>query len=309
MDYSYFAAPQPYPFVGLPSKPEHPYTPQDDMSHDPIDTYNDHAFHAFDQPYQYPPNHLIAQPQSPAQSIHRPSVSNGLPRESSNPNEMSAELDMYDQAQGRSSDEDKDNLTPAQSRRKAQNRAAQRAFRERKERHVKDLEIKLNSLEAHSSTLLTDNERLKRELEKLATQNEILRATTTPLNLAHLNNPHSHSSHAPLQPESPIPGPQTYSPSAFHEALSGTHSSFMNKPISHRIHVSATTGERLLATGATWDIIQKHELFRKGMVDIGEVCDRLKDRAMCDGSGPAFAESEIQRAIEDSVAGAGDELI
>lgn len=36
MDYSsYFAAPQ-YPFMGLPSKPEHPYTPQEDISPDPI---------------------------------------------------------------------------------------------------------------------------------------------------------------------------------------------------------------------------------------------------------------------------------
>lgn len=186
---------------------------------------------------------------------------------------------------------------------------SQRAFRERKERHVKDLEIKLNSLEAHSSTLLTDNERLKRELEKLATQNEILRATTTPLNLGHMNNAHGHPQRPPPQPESPISGPQTYSPSAFHEALSSTHSSFMNNPISHRIQISATTGERLLSSGAAWDLIQKHELFRKGMVDIGEVCDRLKNRALCDGTGPAYAESEIQKAIEDSVAGAGDELI
>lgn len=50
-------------------------------------------------------------------------------------------------------------------------------------------------------------------------------------------------------------------------------------------------------------------LFRKGMVDIGEVCERLKDRATCDGNGPAFAEGEILRAIEESVGGAGDELI
>ena len=189
------------------------------------------------------------------------------------------------------------------------NSLSQRAFRERKERHVKDLESKLNNLEAHSTTLLTDNEHLKRQLEKLATQNEILRATTTPLNLAHLNqNSHGHSQLPP--PESPIPGPLTYSPSAFHEALSGRHPSAANgKPISHRIQVSATTGERLLATGATWDLIQSHELYKKGMVDIGEVCDRLKNRAMCDGTGPAFAEGEIIRAIEESVGGAGDELI
>jgi hypothetical protein len=159
--------------------------------------------------------------------------------------------------------------------------------------------------------LLTDNERLKREVEKLATQNEILRATTTPLNsLAHAG----HTSHRHLPqpiPDSPIPGPLTYSPSAFHAALSAAHPSAAhhNRPMSHRIHVSATTGERLLATGATWDLIQNHELFRKGMVDIGEVCDRLKNRALCDGSGPAFAEGEIMRAIEESVGGAGDELI
>lgn len=186
---------------------------------------------------------------------------------------------------------------------------SQRAFRERKERHVKDLENKLTNLKAHSSTLLTDNEHLKRQLEKLATQNEILRATTAPLNLAHLNqNSHAHTQAPP--PESPITGPLTYSPSTFHEALSRQHPSAGNgKPISHRIRVSAATGERLLATGATWDLIQSHELYKKGMVDIGEVCDRLKDRALCDGTGPAFAEGEILRAIEESVGGAGDELI
>lgn len=175
---------------------------------------------------------------------------------------------------------------------------------------MKDLEIKLNSLEAHSSTLLTDNERLKRELEKLATQNEILRATTTPLHhFAHVSQNSNRRLPPPL-PESPIPGPLVYSPSAFHAALSGGHpSAANNRPISHRIQVSATTGERLLATGATWDFIQSHELYRKGMVDIGEVCERLKNRALCDGNGPAFAEGEIMRAIEESVGGAGDELI
>lgn len=42
---------------------------------------------------------------------------------------------------------------------------------------------------------------------------------------------------------------------------------------------------------------------------MGGLCERLKDRAICDGTGPAFTESEIKKAIEDSVAGAGDELI
>lgn len=166
---------------------------------------------------------------------------------------------------------------------------SQRAFRERKERHVKDLETKLNSLEAHSSTLLTDNERLKRELARLATQNEILRATTTTSSTSNST--------------SPLPRPQSYSPTDF-----AAHARSSN-PSNRRIVRNASTGERLLATGATWDLIQGHELFRQGLVDVGDVCERLKARAVCDGSGPAFAEGEVRRAVEESVAGGSDELI
>ena len=65
-------------------------------------------------------------------------------------------------------------------------RGSQRAFRERKERHVRELEEKVNNLEQASSNLVADNERLKRELARFTTENEILRArlpkkiTTTP---------------------------------------------------------------------------------------------------------------------------------
>lgn len=165
--------------------------------------------------------------------------------------------------------------------------------------------MKLKTIEAQSSTLLSDNDRLKRELERMSTQNEILRATTTPLNLSQ-----HHSDHAPQQPpDSPVLGPQTYTPSTFHKALSGNGPNSSEQPMSHRIHESATTGERLLTTGAAWDMIQSHDLAKKGMVDVGDVLNRLKGRAMCDGSGPAFEEGEVKRAIEESVSGAGDELI
>lgn len=80
---------------------------------------------AFNQQFQYPPTSQVmpAQPQSPPPSIHQSSVSQTMNRENSGSREL-PELDTYDQAQGRSSDDEKDNLTPAQSRRKAQNRAA-----------------------------------------------------------------------------------------------------------------------------------------------------------------------------------------
>ena len=69
------------------------------------------------------------------------------------------------------------------------------------------------------------------------------------------------------------------------------------------------TGERLLDAGATWDLIQGHELFQRGMVDIGFVSERLKGSAQCDGQGPAFREGAVRRAIEESAANGNDELI
>ena len=167
--------------------------------------------------------------------------------------------------------------------------------------------MKLNTLEADKSTITNENERLKRELEKANTQNEILRATSASFNYSQQNSASLPGYLVP--PDSPIPGPQTYSPSAFHETLSNRDPNSPNQPISHRIQIHAATGERLLTTGAAWDMIQSHEMFKKGMIDIADVYGRLKGRATCDGSGPAFEEGEIKRAIEDSVGGPGDELI
>lgn len=168
---------------------------------------------------------------------------------------------------------------------------SQRAFRERKERHVKDLETKLNSISAHSTTLLTDNERLKRELQRLATQNEILRAT-------------AQTAPAPRSP-SPLHGPQSYTPTDFVTAVGVD---IQRHPVSYE-DFGGEDGQRLLSSGATWDLIQSHDLFRRGMVDVADVCRRLKGRAACDGRGPAFKEAEVLRAIEESVLSGSDELI
>ncbi|KAF3172842.1 DNA-binding transcription factor yap1 [Orbilia oligospora] len=53
------------------------------------------------------------------------------------------------------------------SKRKAQNRAAQRAFRERKEKHLKDLELKVQDLEKVSESTNQENKALKEQVEKL----------------------------------------------------------------------------------------------------------------------------------------------
>ncbi|CBF79538.1 hypothetical protein AN7513.2 [Aspergillus nidulans FGSC A4] len=53
------------------------------------------------------------------------------------------------------------------SKRKAQNRAAQRAFRERKEKHLKDLEAKVEELQKASDSANQENGLLKAQVERL----------------------------------------------------------------------------------------------------------------------------------------------
>ncbi|KAH7628481.1 hypothetical protein B0T09DRAFT_343896 [Sordaria sp. MPI-SDFR-AT-0083] len=201
--------------------------------------------------------------------------------------------------QGSNSEED-ENLTPAQSRRKAQNRAAQRAFRERKERHVKELETRLQQLEEEAQLRQSENEKLKQDLQKVSTENEILRATSlAAAGAAAVGSPLG-SAGTPL-----TTGPMSYKPTDFYSNLLENHN---EKTLSHRV-VKSESGERLLAAGAAWDLMQNHDLFRRGLVDIQAVSELLKGQAKCDGQGPVFEESAILEAIEQSAASGSDELL
>ena len=163
----------------------------------------------------------------------------------------------------------------------------------------------------------TDFERLQRENERLATQNEILRATPKP-------QPHSQSQVSPSEREvSPIPGPQRYSPSStFRANLMSTLP--QNYPphqpdgprvdpargtSAYRLNVSATTGQKLLSMSAAWETVQNHDLYKRGQINIHELCEKMKSFSTCNGHGPAFPEDALLKAIEESVGGAGDELL
>lgn len=56
------------------------------------------------------------------------------------------------------------------SKRKAQNRAAQRAFRERKEKHLKDLETKVEELQKASDAANNENGLLRAQVEKMTNE-------------------------------------------------------------------------------------------------------------------------------------------
>lgn len=165
------------------------------------------------------------------------------------------------------------------------------------------------SLEAAQSQTTSENEKLKRDLQKISTENEILRATSS-MQQAHNNggNGGGAGGGSSMSPPGGAPtttGPMEYNPTDFYSDLLANHA---NKTPSHRI-VESESGERLLAAGATWELIINHELFRRGMVDVGDVSERLKSQAKCDGQGPVFEESAVLRAIEQSVASGSDELL
>ncbi|CDM34001.1 transcriptional regulator family: bZIP [Penicillium roqueforti] len=297
MDYSFYdprSQPSGFSLYGLPT-PDQPHAQPDTFA--PVNNYQN--FPGYIPPFPADPS-FVPPPHSPPDSVKHSASSDAANTQHTRPTSFDGdETQFADPALGRSSSEEKDSA-PAQSKRKAQNRAAQRAFRERKEQHVRDLEDKVNSLEQASNTLQADNERLKRELARYTTENEILRATSQQANRGHVG--------ANENPEPTVTGPMKYSPTDFHTTFMAD-SPGTSRNLHHRLTVCPITGEKLLDAGATWDLIQKHELFERGQLDIGDVTERLKGMSQCDGQGPAFKESQVRRAIEESAAAGRDELI
>ena len=169
---------------------------------------------------------------------------------------------------------------------------SQRAFRERKEQKVKELEAQVAALKASESTMASDLEAMKATLQRATTENEILKATS------------STRSPAPIESA----GPLGYTPrdqTKFYDNILYAHP---NKTPSHRITHDAQ-GERLLASATAWDFIMEHELVKAGRVDVEMVSERLKTQAKCDGMGPVFAERAILEAIELSVGGGSGDLL
>ncbi|KAF7722663.1 hypothetical protein EC973_002874 [Apophysomyces ossiformis] len=76
---------------------------------------------------------------------------------------------------------DNELLQDPKQKRKAQNRAAQRAFRERKEKHVSELQERIRELEKacaeKDDALIQENKRLKEELKRLQEENYALKGT------------------------------------------------------------------------------------------------------------------------------------
>ncbi|GAB7362799.1 hypothetical protein MBLNU230_g3102t1 [Neophaeotheca triangularis] len=207
-------------------------------------------------------------------------------------------------------------LTPAQSRRKAQNRAAQRAFRERKERHVRDLESKLHSLTSTTTSLQAENAQLRRLLHKAATKNEMLRAG--PGEEAATTKTPSGRADSPKLPSTLTPAPSldertppldtslpTSAPFPKAPVLASPISSPDTPTVAKPPPASLETPHTLSAP-QTWELLQSHPRFLAGEVDLREVCKSLAERGrVVEGRGMVWEEGEVRGVVEGVARGDG----
>ncbi|KAK4665882.1 DNA-binding transcription factor yap1 [Podospora pseudopauciseta] len=102
------------------------------------------------------------------------------PDDTESPDKRSHPDDEEDEARGAKRRESEDRVakkpgrkpltTEPSSKRKAQNRAAQRAFRERKEKHLKELETKVEELEKASETHNKEKQALRAQVDKMTVE-------------------------------------------------------------------------------------------------------------------------------------------
>jgi AP-1-like factor len=177
-----------------------------------------------------------------------------------------------------------------EEKRKAQNRAAQRAFRERKEKRVKQLEDKLSVAQE--------------ERDRLSKENELLRQENMLISQSYQKPPAENA--APKVATFPRSG--TVDDEAFCNELTEAHGGYKNRDLKYQVYVRPTDGETLLGAGAIWAKIMEFEDDDEDPIDVEDVIERLRDRAVCDGFGPVYRLTDIEQAIKQARKAAKQQL-
>jgi hypothetical protein len=182
-------------------------------------------------------------------------------------------------------------------------RHSQRAFRERKEKHVRDLELKISVFESTILSLQSENERLALAMQSLSDENENLRARVNQSPTSPSLPPASNTSVGTR-----LLGEHTNNDRAFSvqslDVRSVVSTADKQHANSHRNTISTP-----VPASQTWNLIQSHPLFKQGRVDITRVCERLESAAKYDGHGVVFEVSMVLQAIEESSSEDIDQLL
>ncbi|KAI9307078.1 hypothetical protein BJ944DRAFT_158734, partial [Cunninghamella echinulata] len=218
--------------------------------------------------------------------------------------------------------------TDQKTRRKEQNRAAQRAFRERKERYVKELETKIKDMEIEHTKALASKEKeietllyrvteLENELNKIKGYNKPLSSA-----VACIRDKDGHSFCERLKEE--------VCSSAFNQLLSeplfDASGTFNEKVTDHPVPIvterikennnrlneslanddnfdfssphpdTLLPNNELITCAIAWKSLSTHPKFE--VIDVDMLCTELKKIAKCSNTGPVFSQHDLNIVLK-----------
>ncbi|KID74928.1 AP-1-like transcription factor napA [Metarhizium brunneum] len=167
-------------------------------------------------------------------------------------------------------------------KRREQNRVAQRAFRQRKEQHLKELEDKVAVLEATRDRINAENARLQEDLERATVEYSLLQNLAKPSSLFDCADRSDGSSISAPSREWLASPPPTSS--------SEPHCLAASRP--------RYCGHELNA-GQMWEFITGHRLFQEGLADVDSIARELRRFFPGDGMG-GITEDILTHCIHES---------
>ncbi|KAI7856902.1 hypothetical protein BDC45DRAFT_502602 [Circinella umbellata] len=245
-----------------------------------------------------------------------------------------------DSIMSRASPADKSEGNQSQ-RRKEQNRAAQRAFRERKERYVKELEDKIRDMqEAHtqsSERLQKENNELRETLKRMETEMYTLKGAAMAFEVS-MNKLREAGIEVPSINELSPPASDRYSstsstcdilspmsshdhlihinqqqPQSHHHQQQTRSNSVCDEEMREHEEFAESTNERfehkpdpITLTDAK--MIPGDQVWdylsthpRFDELDIASMCAEIKRRSVCSGSGPVIEEKKLQLLVQEQL--------
>ncbi|PWI67040.1 hypothetical protein PCL_04546 [Purpureocillium lilacinum] len=213
--------------------------------------------------YPYSQHHKHLQHQQAERVVHQPQLADPT---CSSPDEITKTDAGADSCNNMRNARDKSNLPLIKLKRRAQNRAAQQTYRDRRAKHVKDLETKLATLHAAQEDVLVENQRLRQEVRDLSSKIEILGATSTKAK-GDLGSDVTRSS-------TTTGGTSAPSQNCLTDLSSDDRQRhYKDHPYCRR--TAPIPADRLLQPGSTWDFIVSHDLFQRRLVDHSSQLGRL----------------------------------
>lgn len=248
-----------------------------------------------DRPYKYANNESISTSSSPSGIVnsHLNSKANGIfspvsvSEDKKKPKSKKQLLNEQD-AMLIAKDDSELNEEELQMKRKAQNRAAQRAFRERKETKLKELECKLAESEEEKRRLLSQLNLAKQQNFSILTENEYLKnKSSSEQNLVNKSDDTMNVILPKNQRD-------------FIYGLAGNHQ--VNNDTINKVYENPEVpGKKLLAVGAVWDYLQlkSQESEKYENLDILEIMGCLKGNERCHGYGPAYPLELVEQVVDE----------